>query len=92
MNTENDSTMKCEEVVELFGDYVDGDLCEPVKERVEKHIASCSKCQDFEKSYRFVIELAASLRPRSVEMPVEAKNRLRAALNEKLGLSLPTAY
>ena len=89
MNILEKATIECTDVVELFGDYLDNDLNPTLKERVAEHIAECEKCQDFEKSYRFVIKAAAELKPGAIEMSLAAKNRLRQALNERLGLSIP---
>ena len=91
MSTHEQSSLTCKEVVELFGDYADNELGETVTARIEDHLAICPECQEFERSYRFVIETAALLKPASISMPLEAKNRLRAVLNMRLGLSLPPA-
>jgi len=83
------TTIECADVVKVFGDYVDGEMEPTLKHRIAEHIENCEKCQDFERSYRFVIEAAKTLKPKEIEMPLEAKNRLRDALNKRLGLSLP---
>lgn len=77
----------CSDVVKLFGSYVDEELPGTLRARVSAHVATCPKCRDFEKSYRSTIDLAAELRDKPV--PLEVQNRLRRALNQKLGLNLP---
>lgn len=89
MNSKENKTLICKDIVDLLGDYVDDELNPPLRESVENHISECPECREFEKSYRFVIEAASLLRPPEVEMPVDARNRLREALNKRLGISLP---
>lgn len=78
----------CIDVQLIMGDYADGDLTETLKERVDHHICTCKKCAEFKDSYLKTIELAASLlEPKP--LPVDLQNRLRAALNRRLGINLP---
>ncbi len=91
MNSKDNKTLICRDIVDLFGEYVDDELNPALKESVTEHISGCPECREFEKSYRFVIEAAALLRPPEVEMPAGARNRLRDVLNRRLGISLPMA-
>ena len=81
-------TLGCQEVVDLFGEYIDDELNPELKECVGRHIEECPCCEEFEKSYRFVIQAASLLKPREVDMPLGARNRLRNVLNQRLGLTL----
>lgn len=83
---EKDS-ISCADVEMLLGDYVDNELPSTLKARVEAHISQCVECQENEKSYRLVIELAAELPV--IPVPNEVRIRLRKALNQKLGIDLP---
>ena len=78
----------CDDIVDIMGDYVDGELTASVKERIDTHMAGCSECREFLRTYSFTVKLAASLR-NDTPAPAPVQNRLRAALNERLGLSLP---
>jgi len=80
-------TIECRDVEDLLGDYIDQELSATLKARLATHIRYCRHCQSEEKAYRLVIELAQELPP--IPVSVEVKNRLRKALNEKLGISLP---
>ena len=83
---EKDS-INCADVEALLGDYVDNELPSTLKERMEAHISQCADCQENEKSYRLVIELAAELPV--IPVPPEVRARVRKALNQKLGIQLP---
>ena len=82
-------TISCHDVHSLYGDYYDGDLPECLGQRIKEHIEDCTDCKEFENSYRFTLNAARELRDREVPMPNDVKNRLRKALNERLGLSMP---
>lgn len=78
--------ISCEEVEELFCDYLDQDLISELKVRLDGHISLCPKCQAFERSYRGVIELAREIG--QTPMPEGVSSRLRKALNQRLGTQL----
>ena len=83
-------TIDCSDVTELLGDYTDRELPPTLRARIDSHIHQCEHCQDMEKSYRLTVELAGELNM-DKPLPLGVHNRLRKALNEKLGLSLPLA-
>jgi hypothetical protein len=76
----------CDDVTELLGDYVEGELSPSLGKRVVSHIKRCECCREMEESYRFTIQLAREIK--SKPLPVGVQNRLRKALNERLGLTL----
>ena len=80
-------SIACADVTRLLGDYQDKDLTGTLKARLDAHMSRCPECQETHKSYRFTVELASQLADRPVDTDVQ--NRLRKALNAKLGLSLP---
>ena len=82
-------TLSCKDINSLYGDYYDGDLPEALNDRIREHIDNCQECQEFEGSYRFMLEAAAELRKVEVPMKDDVKNRLRQKLNERLGLNMP---
>ena len=81
-------TINCDDVVDVMGDYIDGDLTASIKDRIESHMAGCAECREFLRTYSFTVKLAASLR-NDDPVPTDVQNRLRASLNARLGLSLP---
>ena len=80
-------TINCIDFVGCLGDYQDNDLPESLKLRFDEHLSQCKCCQSFEASYRQVVEVASSIKN---EIPKGVQSRLRKALNERLGLDLPT--
>jgi len=80
------SDIDCIDVTRLMGDYHDQDLPETLRGRVHAHIKNCEICAEMYSGYNFVVELASELKDEP--MPKEVKNRLREALNRRLGLNL----
>ncbi|MBN8550148.1 MAG: zf-HC2 domain-containing protein [Deltaproteobacteria bacterium] len=83
-------TIQCSDVAELLGDYTDKELPPTLRARIDSHIHQCEHCQELERSYRLTVELAGQLNTNN-PLPRGVQTRLRKALNEKLGLSLPLA-
>jgi anti-sigma factor RsiW len=81
-------TLDCVDVVELLGDLVEGDLSPTLAARLESHIEDCNYCGEIKRGYEMTIELAHELNSEEKPVPAAVQNRLRAALNEKLGLRL----
>jgi anti-sigma factor RsiW len=82
------SEIACEDVEMLFGDYVDNELPQSLRDRLDAHIAECEECQQFEEDYRLVLELAKEIGEEQEPAPPAVHNRLRESLNARLGLSL----
>ena len=81
----------CDDVAELMGDYADGELIPTLEGRLNEHIAECFDCQDLREQYLLTIELAREIGRRPPPVPTGVQNRLRAALNARLGLNLGSA-
>ncbi|MDX1646104.1 MAG: zf-HC2 domain-containing protein [Longimicrobiales bacterium] len=43
--------LRCRDVLEVLGDYVDGDLEEETVQRVEAHLRACDHCEKFGGEY-----------------------------------------
>jgi anti-sigma factor RsiW len=81
--------LDCKDVIARLGDYTDNEL--PVSERIamEDHFDECAECAAFLASYTHVVVSAAELREPEQPISVDVQNRLRAALNKRLGINLP---
>ncbi len=80
----------CKDVIAHLGDFVDGDLPLAQRAAVDNHLDECADCAAFYASYKHVVTSAAGLRDEVAEpLPVDVSNRLRKALNERLGINLP---
>jgi anti-sigma factor RsiW len=88
-NTQNNEMLDCKDVIARLGDYTDNEL--PVSERIamEDHFDDCPECAAFLASYTHVVVSAAELREPEQPISVDVQNRLRAALNKRLGIDLP---
>jgi anti-sigma factor RsiW len=88
-NTDMMDTIECRDVIARLGDLVDNELPHQERDAVEEHIDGCADCAAFYASYRHVVTSAAELREPEEPISVDVQNRLRRALNVRLGLSLP---
>jgi len=73
--------MKCEELLALLNEYVDGTVDPQVCEEFNQHMAGCDPCQVVVDNIRKTITLYKAGRP--YELPVEFQSRLHAALRQK---------
>lgn len=55
------ASLTCREVVELLSDYLDGELPEPERVRVEEHLAGCDGCTMVLDELRETIRLTGML-------------------------------
>jgi anti-sigma factor RsiW len=59
------------------------------RKAVEAHLDECAECAAFFASYRHIVQSAAELREPERPLQIDVQNRLRKALNTRLGLTLP---
>lgn len=88
-NSDSLTMLDCHSVEDRFGEYLDGSLNGPATDEIEHHLATCSCCAESFTDYRKVIAAAAELGQQEQPMDVGVQNRLRKALNERLGINLP---
>ncbi|MFN4894998.1 MAG: anti-sigma factor family protein [Pseudomonadota bacterium] len=79
----------CKDVIAHLGDFVDREIPMAQRAAIENHLDECPDCCSFLASYKHVISSAAELREPAEPLPVGIQNRLRKALNERLGIELP---
>jgi anti-sigma factor RsiW len=79
----------CKDVVAHLGDFVDKELPLAQHAAIEDHLDECPDCAAFYASYKHVVQSAAELREPEQPLGVDVQNRLRKALNERLGINLP---
>jgi hypothetical protein len=72
----------CREEIALLPEYVAGALGPVGRLRFALHLVWCAACRAYLRTYRATVALAA--RAADVEMPGEARGRLRARLAERL--------
>jgi anti-sigma factor RsiW len=70
--------LTCKRIVDLLGEYVDGELPVDVKSRMDGHIGNCAPCMAFMRQYRFADEGVRRCLLKRV--PEEVENRLLSFL------------
>jgi RNA polymerase sigma-70 factor (ECF subfamily) len=73
--------MKCDELLAMLNDYVDGDLAPGVCEDLQKHLVGCNPCQVVVDNIRKTITLYKAGEP--YELPIEFRARLHDALRQR---------
>lgn len=72
--------MKCQELLMLLNEYVDGTVDPGICEEFEKHMAGCNPCQVVVDNIRKTITLYKRGQP--YEIPTEFRTRLHTALRK----------
>jgi anti-sigma factor RsiW len=73
--------LKCVELVESLTDYLDGDLNDDQRRRVEQHLATCEGCRSALDQFRTTIGVAGRLTPDDVaHIDALVRDRLIATL------------
>ena len=73
--------MKCEELLAMLNDYVDGGVDPGVCEQFEKHLAGCNPCQVVVDNIRRTITLYQN--GQVYDLPVAFRDRLHSTLRSK---------
>lgn len=73
--------MKCEELLKMLNEYVDGTVDPAICEEFEKHMAGCNPCQVVVDNIRKTITLYKNGQP--CELPLEFRTRLHSLLRER---------
>lgn len=73
--------MKCEELLALLNEYVDGTVDPAICQEFERHMAGCSPCQVVVDNIRKTITLYRAGKP--CELPPAFRERLHEALRQK---------
>ena len=73
--------MKCEELLAMLNEYVDGTVDPSICEEFEKHMAGCSPCQVVIDNIRKTITLYRDGEPYA--LPIPFRTRLHEALRDR---------
>ena len=73
--------MKCEELLALLNEYVDGTVDPAICTEFEKHLAGCNPCQVVVDNIRQTITLYQQGQP--YELPLAFRKQLHAALRQR---------
>jgi hypothetical protein len=75
------NAMKCEDMLALLSEYVDGTVDPALCQEFEKHMKGCNPCQVVVDNIRKTITLYRGGQP--YPLPVRFRNRLHAALRKR---------
>jgi anti-sigma factor (TIGR02949 family) len=75
--------ISCEEVWREISKYLDGEINEQMRARMEEHFKGCKHCTAVLDGARNVVQLVADAR--AFELPAGFSNRLYLKLNRRLG-------
>ena len=73
--------MKCEDLLAMLNEYVDGTVDPAVCEEFERHMAGCNPCQVVVDNIRQTITLYRNGQPYA--MPVKFRSRLHSTLRQR---------
>jgi len=73
--------MKCEELLALLNEYVDGTADPAICKEFDKHLAGCNPCQIVVDNIRKTITLYKDGRP--YQLPVQFRDRLHDVLRRR---------
>ena len=73
--------MKCQELLKVLNEYVEGDIDPDVCHELEKHLAGCNPCKVVIDNIRKTISLYKN--DQVYELPADFKQRLHTALQDK---------
>ena len=77
----NGEVIKCQDLLALLNDYVDGAVDSEVCEEFERHLAGCNPCKVVIDNIRKTITLYKAGQP--YELQVEFREKLHARLRQK---------
>jgi hypothetical protein len=80
--------MKCDELLAMLNEYVDGGVDPGVCEQFEKHLAGCNPCQVVVDNIRQTITLYKD--GQQIDLPVAFRDKLHSALRAKWREKHPT--
>lgn len=72
--------LRCRDIVELLGEYLDGALDPATAEALGMHLADCQECTAFVNTYRGTVRATRQLREEHI--PPQLKERLLTFLRQ----------
>ncbi len=79
--------LACADVENLVDSYVDEDLPDALKAKLQAHVLKCSECRELVDDVVTIVEVARTLS--SQAMPSEVRERLREHLKREVGYEEP---
>ncbi len=73
--------MKCDELLAILNEYIDGEVDASICQELEQHLAQCGPCRVVVDNIRQTVRLYHG--EQEYELPVQFRQRLHEALREK---------
>ncbi len=73
--------LRCRDIVELLGEYLDGALDPATAEALDAHLADCRECTAFLNTYRGTVRTIRQLREE--DLPAALRERLVTFLRQR---------
>lgn len=73
--------LRCRDIVELLGEYLDGELDPATAEALKAHLADCQECTAFVNTYRGSVRTTRQLREE--QLPPQLRQRLLTFLRQR---------
>ena len=74
-----EAKLTCRDFIEFLSDYIDGDLSQQQKSKLDEHLDNCPHCKSYLDSYNKTIQLASSA-ARTNQIPDEVPDELIEAI------------
>ncbi len=65
--------LRCRDMVELLGDYLDGELNPATAEALKAHLADCPECTAFLNTYRGTVRVTRQLKEEDLPLPLRER-------------------
>ena len=72
----------CTDTEQLLFEYVEGELPDDTRRKLDKHLADCPACVRYVASYKKTIELTHKHGSTEIKMPRELQSRLREFIQQ----------
>jgi anti-sigma factor RsiW len=72
--------ISCSEVLAILSDFVDGELGDAARERVEEHLRGCGACARFGSEFKALLDALHGNRARWAKLPRGFRERLRKVI------------
>ncbi|MBT8395919.1 MAG: zf-HC2 domain-containing protein [Gemmatimonadetes bacterium] len=78
--------IRCIEVLALLSDYLDGDVSQEVKERIEAHLRGCDQCERFGGQMSSIVKSLREQLKEPEALDEGVAKRLQERLSRELGI------
>ena len=74
----------CQECVELLSDYLEGNLDDSTRNRLDDHLSACAPCINFFRTFEKSSDITRLLKEQRVDVPSEVQDRIKSFLKDEI--------